>query len=113
MAFMTYFPLVATGVSLTIAGSAGYIDLLLSDQSMSDKIIQVADEVSDMESDVEDVLDGIEENEDSIEEIQKVLIQRQGKIDLDVQQLKNDIGAQDEKLDQLLGIVRSIQTQTR
>lgn len=105
MGIMTYWPVIAMVVPLALAGAGGYVDLRLTDNNMTSKLTNVVDDVSTN-------VDDIESNEEAIEEIQRILIERQGKIDLDVQQLKNDIDKQDLKLDQLLDILQDIQEQT-
>ena len=53
--------------------------------------------------DLTDLSESVDENEDTIEEIQRVLIRRQGEVELNLQQIKSK---QDRQADDLSEIIR-------
>lgn len=58
---------------------------------------------------IEKIEEGADELEDEVEAIQRLLIQRQGKVELDLQRIENAQKAQGEDLEEMLLILRDLQ----
>lgn len=108
---MAYLPAIALALTYGAAGVGGYVNLRLEDNTNHARLSTLEDQMLQRISDVNKSSSEIETNEEALEEIQRILIQRQGRIDLDVQRLQNDIDKQNIKLDQLLDILEQIRDQ--
>ena len=108
---MGYLPLIALFLTYAVAGIGGYLNLRLTDNTVQSDVSSLQDQMIIRISEGNKAIDEIETNEEALEEIQRILIQRQGRIDLDVQRLQNDIDKQNIKLDQLLDILEQIRDQ--
>ena len=60
-----------------------------------------------------DLGDSVDENEEDIEAIQRLLIQRQGVVALDIQRIETEQAKQGDDLDKILLLLQQIQTQSR
>lgn len=85
---LRYWPIVLTATTLIAAGAVGQFQLGA-----------LAGEVNENKED-------IEENEDEIEAIQRRLIERQGQIGLDLERLRIQQAQQNQKLDDVLRLLR-------
>lgn len=68
-------------------------------------------QITAMASEIVKNEDQIEENEDSIEAIQRKLIERQGSIQLDLERLRIQQSQQNQKLDDVLRLLRTAPNQ--
>lgn len=119
MGVMAYWPVVAMGVSLGTAGFGGYLDLrdeakdgAVRATAVNNRLDTVRDTLSrsltTVAEEVDDLSESIDSNEEAIEAINRVLIERQGRSELELQRLRNDIEKQDVKLDQAIELLREI-----
>ena len=119
MSIMTYWPVITMGISLTMAGGGGYINLRLQDNTLLSETQRIDGRVSTVRdtlldkiqlanNELADNSESIDTNEEAIEEIQRILIERQGQTDLKVQQIQNEVSNTNMKLDQLLLILKDL-----
>ena len=59
-------------------------------------------------TDVAENGEAVEENEDAIELIQRLLIQRQGEVQLDIQRIQTEQRSQGEDLDEVLQLLKGL-----
>ena len=56
--------------------------------------------------DIKDLSESVDENEEALEEIQRLLIRRQGEVELTVQRIENDLSDVNEDLEEILRLLR-------
>jgi len=69
-----------------------------------------------MQAHAEELLDlgeSVDENEDAIEQIQRLLIQRQGEVALQVQRIEHEQNSQGDDLAKILLLLQQLQAQGR
>lgn len=60
---------------------------------------------------IEDISESVDQNEEDIEAIQRILIQRQGEVEIRTQRIELEQKAQGEDLQQILNLLQQIQRQ--
>lgn len=88
---LKYWPILVTAGALIAGGAVAQLQIASNDEQLGKH--------GEM----------IEENEEDIEAIQRRLIERQGKIELDLDRLRNEQQDQSEKLDEVLDLLRRSQ----
>ena len=58
---------------------------------------------------IQDLFDGMDENEEAIEQIPRLLIRRQGEVELQVQRIETEQQQQGEDLEEILRLLQSLQ----
>ena len=92
---MKYLPLLVIAGGLVASGSVSQF-----------QIAAHAEELADIGT-------SVDENEEAIEHIQRLLIQRQGQVELDLQLLETELKGQGEDLDDILLLLQQLQMQLR
>lgn len=86
--FLKYVPITLVAASLVASAATAQFQIAAN-----------AEEVSDLS-------ESVDENEETIEEIQRVLIRRQGEVELNLQQIKSKQDRQADDLSKILEILQ-------
>lgn len=83
-----------------------YVPIALLAASLVASATTAQVQIGENAEDLADLSESVDENEETIEEIQRVLIRRQGEVELNLQQIKSKQDRQAEDVQQILKILQ-------